>query len=158
GFYYAIRDNLIIAKAAVSSDPVYINELTLALNGFLNNWEASNFATVIYYANDAKNKIINANNTSDPAEKNNLLGSALHSYAEAVAFSYGWLGLDAKLITDSEIEDILELLLVKPGQAPESYRFAQEPALLDNFDQIIDLIQGVYGFSETQVNGFFVNN
>jgi len=154
GFFYAIRDNLIVARAAAEAGPEYQAELNNSLVNFLNLWELSNFATVIFYANTAKNQIQQAGD--DPV----ALGNAMHAYAEAVGFTAGWRGLPAesRIITNEQIDQILTLLLAEDGEDPESYRFLQEPALLDNFDQIIDLIQGIYGFTEEQVGGFYVNN
>ena len=158
GLYYDIEANLITAKAAAAQGNTFATERDAALSDFLLNWEKTNFATVIYYCNDAKGKIVSANNETDPAEKTNLLGNALHSYAEAVAFAYGWLGLSQKQITDAEITEILTLLLATPGQTPESYKFAKDASLLTNFDQAIDKVQDVYGFTESEVSGFFINN
>ena len=58
----------------------------------------------------------------------------------------------------AQIDNILELLLAPAGQTPESYRFLNEVSLLANLDQIIDDIQAIYGFSDSEVTGFFVNN
>lgn len=158
GLYYDIRDNLILAKAAIAAGDNFNNTRDQALSDFKLNWEKSNFATVIYYCNDAREKIVAANNESDSTAKNTLLGNAMHSYAEAVAFAYGWRGINDKLISDSQIDTILERLLVVPGGSVESYRFAKEADLLSRFQDVIDQIQSVYGFTETEVNGFFINN
>ncbi|MFP4503558.1 MAG: hypothetical protein ACLFOZ_02525 [Cyclobacteriaceae bacterium] len=151
GYLYDIEDNLITARAAVTAGPEYDPELSAALSSFLLNWEESNFATVIFYANATKVQIREAGD--DPV----ALGNAMHAYAEAVGFSAGWKELPNKKITDSEIDQILALLLAEEGQNPESYRFLKEPDLLVNFDQIIDLIQDVYGFTDAEVADFYVN-
>lgn len=152
GFLYNIENSLIAAKAAVAAGPEYEFQLQNALGTFLLNWEASNFATVIFYANATKVLIREAGD--DPV----ALGNAMHAYSEAVGFTEGWKGLQGKRITDEQIDQILALLLAEDGQTPESYRFLKEPALLDNMDQIIDIIQDVYGFTEEDVAGFYVNN
>ena len=152
GLFYNIENSLITAKAAVAAGPNYEFEFQNAIGTFLLNWEASNFATVIFYANATKDLIQNAGD--DPV----ALGNAMHAYSEAVGFTEGWKGLSTKRISDQQIDQILELLLAEEGQTPESYRFLKEPALLDNMDQIIDIIQGVYGFTEEDVAGFYVNN
>ena len=151
GYLYDIEDNLITAKAAVTAGPEYDPELSAALSSFLRNWEESNFATVIFYANAAKTQIQNAGD--DPV----ALGNAMHAYGEAVGFTAGWKGLGTKEISDAEIDQILALLLAEEGAAPESYRFLKEPALLDNFDEIIEIIRDVYDFTDEEVAGFYVN-
>lgn len=158
GLYYDIKKNLITAREAIGEGAFYDQVRDAALDAFLLNWEKANFATIIYYCNDAKNKIVNANNESDITARSFLLGDALHSYSEAVGFVYGWLGLSQKEITDAELTELLNLLMVTPNQTPESYRFAKEAGLLTNFDQVIDKIQAIYGFSEVEVSSFFVNN
>ncbi|NJL14031.1 MAG: hypothetical protein HC913_14155 [Microscillaceae bacterium] len=62
------------------------------------------------------------------------------------------------MISDAQIDQVLELLLAEDGQTPESYRFAKEPALLSRFDQIVALLQGIYGFSNEEIESFKINN
>jgi hypothetical protein len=152
GYFYDIENNLITAKAAAAAGADYQQDLQTALDAFLINWEESNFATVIFYANATKTLIQNAGD--DPV----ALGNAMHAYGEAVGFTEGWKGLANKQITDAQIDQILALLLAEEGEDPESYRFLREPELLDNMDQIIELIQGIYGFSDEEVANFYVNN
>ncbi len=158
GFFYDIRDNLITAKAAIEAGSSFNAERDEALASYLLNWEKSNFATVIFYCNATKVQLQDAAALPDGPDKEEALGNALHAYAEGVAFAHGFKGLSQKQITDAQIDDILELLLAPAGQTPESYRFLNEVSLLANLDQIIDDIQAIYGFSETEVTGFFVNN
>ena len=86
------------------------------------------------------------------------LGNALHAYAEGVGFTHGFRGISNKSITDAQIDSILELLLAPAGETPESYRFLNDATLLNNLDQIIDDIQGIYGFTDAEVTSFFVND
>ena len=158
GFFYDIRDNLITAKAAIEAGSDFNQERDDALSNYLSAWEKSNFATVIYYCNSTKVKLQDASSIQDEAEKNAALGSALHSYAEGVAFASGFKGVGQKQITDAQIDSILELLLAPAGQSPESYRFLNEVSLLANLDQVIEDIQDIYGFTDAEVSGFFINN
>ncbi len=158
GFFYDIRTNLITAKAAIEAGSEFNDERDQALADYLQNWEKSNFATVIYYCNASKLQLQEASLLPDGEEKNAALGNALHSYAEGVGFAHGFRGISEKLITDSQIDDILELLLAPAGETPESYRLLNEVTLLANLDQVIDNIQSIYGFTDTEVTGFFVNN
>ncbi|MEM7657264.1 MAG: hypothetical protein AAF399_14110 [Bacteroidota bacterium] len=158
GFFFDIKNALLKAKAAIEAGEEYNTERDEALAAYLEAWEKSNFATVIYYANSAKTKLQDAAGLAEGDEKNDALGSALHSYAEGVAFAAGFRGISQKMITDAQIDDVLELLLAPANETPESYRFLNEATLLANLDQVIDELQAVYGFSDAEVTSFFVNN
>ena len=82
----------------------------------------------------------------------------MHSYSEGVAFAAGFRGISQKMITDAQIDSILDLFLAPSGSTPESHRFLNEATLLARFDSVIDEIQAVYGFTEAEVNGFYTNN
>lgn len=152
GFFYDIRTALLTAKAAIEAGSAYDDVRDQALTDYLAAWEKSNFATVIYYANATKMLLQNA------GDDDGALGNAMHSYAEGVAFAHGFKGLDQKQITDEQIDSILALLLAPEGEAPESYRFLNEVTLLANLDHIIEDVQAIYGFTDEEVNSFFVNN
>lgn len=151
GFLYNIQASLIKAKAAIEGGSAFDTDRDAALADFKLNWEKSNFATVIYYCNSAKTKLQTAATDADR-------GSALHSYAEGVAFAAGWLGIADKKITDDQIKEILTNLLAADGQTPQSYKFLNDASLLSNLDAVITLIKGVYGFSDTEVTGFYTSN
>lgn len=158
GFFYDIRKALLTAKAAIEGGSTFDEERDAALKDYLLAWEKSNFATVIYYANATKVQLQTAASLADGADKDAALGNALHAYAEGVAFAHGFKGLSQKQITDAQIDNILTGLLAPEGQIPQSFRFLNEVTLLVNLDSIIDDIQAIYGFSEAEVTGFFVNN
>lgn len=152
GFFYDIRNALIIAKAAIEGGNVFNTQRDQALEDYLLAWEKSNYATVIYYCNATKVQLQAA---GDDAE---ALGNAMHAYAEGVGFTHGFRGVSRKLITDEQIDNILELLLAPAGQTPESYRFLNDATLLANLDQIISDIQAIYGFTDAEVNSFYEND
>lgn len=151
GLFFDMRDNLLTAQAAIAAGDAFNTQRDQALADFKLNWEKSNFATVIFYCNAAKDQLTAA--TTDEER-----GNAMHAYAEGVAFAAGWRGLSDKQITDDQIDDILELLLAPYDGTPESHKFLNDATLLNNFDQIITIIQGVYDFTDEEVTGFFVNN
>ena len=158
GFFYDIRNSLLTAKAAIEAGPDFNQERDEALADYLLAWEKSNFATVIYYCNATKVQLQEATALSNEAERNNALGNAMHAYAEGVAFAHGFKGLSQKLITDAQIDAVLELLLAPEGQTPQSHRFLNEVSLLANLDQIIEDLQDIYNFTDAEVTSFFVNN
>ena len=158
GFFYDIRKNLITAKAAMESGIVFNNQRDEALDEFLLNWEKSNFATVIYYANAAKNQLTEAFQLAEGEVRDEALGNAMHAYAEGVAFTRGFKGVTNKLITDVQIDNILALLLAPEGEKPQSFRFINEPALLTQLDDVISEIKDVFSFTDEEVTGFFESN
>lgn len=152
GFFYDIRNALITARAAIEAGSTFNTQRDQALEDYLLAWEKSNFATVIYYCNATKVQLQQAGD--DPA----ALGNAMHAYAEGVGFAHGFKGLSNKLITDAQIDSVLELLLAPEGETPESYRFLNDATLLANLDQIIENLQAIYEFTDEEVNTFFVND
>lgn len=152
GFFYDIRNALITAKAAIEAGSAFNNVRDQALADYLLAWEKSNFATVIYYCYATKVQLQNA------GEDEEALGNALHAYAEGVAFAHGFKGLDNKLITDAQIDNILALLLAPEGETPMSYRFLNDASLISNLDQIVEGLQAIYGFSDAEINTFYVND
>lgn len=152
GTFYDIRTALITAKAAIEGGSAFNAERDQALDDYLLAWEKSNFATVIYYCNATKVQLQAA------GDDETALGNALHAYAEGVAFAHGFKGVSNKLITDAQIDAVLELLLAPEGETPESYRFLNDASLIANLDQIVDDLQSIYGFTDAEVNTFFVND
>ena len=158
GFFFDIKDNLITAKAAMEAGPQFDTQRDEALDEFLLNWEKSNFATVIYYCNAAKNQLQSAFQLTDSAEKDAALGNAMHAYAEGVAFAHGFKRLTIKQISDGEIDFILAELKAVEGQNPESHEFLNDISLLQDLEDLITYIQDIYGFSDAEVEGFYENN
>ncbi|WP_299365661.1 hypothetical protein [Winogradskyella sp.] len=158
GFFYDIQNNLITAKAAMEAGSNFDDIRDQALDDYLMNWEMSNFATVIYYCNATKDQLTAAFALADGPDKDAALGNAMHAYAEGVAFAHGFKGLSDKLITDTEIDNILAELLAIEGQNPESHRFLNETDLFSNLDTVIDTIQNIYDFTDAEVTSFYVNN
>lgn len=158
GFFFDIKNALLTAKAAIEAGENFNTERDQALADYLSAWEKSNFATVIYYCNATKTQLQDASALAEGPDKAAALGNAMHAYAEGVAFAAGFRGISQKQITDAQIDDILNLLLAPVGETPESYRFLNEVTLLANLDEIISDIQSIYGFTDAEVSGFYVNN
>ncbi|WP_019039117.1 hypothetical protein [Psychroflexus tropicus] len=158
GFFFDIKSNLITAKAAMEAGDQFVVERDEALDAFLLNWEKSNFATVIFYCNAAKDQLNAAFQLADGEQKDIALGNAMHAYAEGVAFAHGFKRLANTQITDEEIDFILEKLKAVEGQNPESYEFLNDTSLSQNLDETVDYIQNIYGFSDAEVESFYENN
>ena len=152
GLYYDIEKNLITAKAALEAGDLFNGIRDEALDAFLLNWEKTNYATVIFYCNAAKSQL------QEAGGEEGAQGDALHAYAEGVAFASGFRGIPEKMISDAQIESILELLLAPYGETPTSYQFLNDASLLANLDQVIEQIQTIYGFTDEEIASFYVNN
>lgn len=152
GPFYDIQSAVITARAAIEAGPSFDQERDQALEDYLLAWEKSNFATVIFYCNAAKNQLQTAEDDAGAQ------GDAMHAYAEGVGFAHGFKGVGRKQISDAEIDKILDLLQAPDGEAPTSYQFLNDASLLNNLDQIIEDIQNIYGFSDDEVATFFVND
>ncbi len=152
GAFYDIRTALITAKAAIEGGSAFNTERDQALADYLLAWEESNFATVIYYCNATITQLQTA------GDDEGALGNAMHAYAEGVGFAHGFKGLANKQISDAQIDQILTLLKAPEGQVPESYQFLNDATLLEDLQDIIDLVQSIYDFTDAEVTSFFVND
>lgn len=152
GFFYDIRQSLITAKAAIEAGVGFQEERDQALTDYLQAWEKSNFATVIFYCYATKIQLQQAGD--DPV----ALGNAMHAYAEGVGFAHGFKGIDQKIISDAQIDRVLTLLLAPEGVAPESYKFLNDATLLGNLDQVVEELQEIYGFTDEEITSFYVND
>lgn len=157
GYFYDIRNALLTAQAAIAGGRDFDTERDNALDAYLEAWEKSNFATVIYYANATITGLQNAGSQTGD-ERLATLGNALHAYAEGVGFAHGFKGVRTKQITDAQIDTILGLLLAPAGGTPTSFRFINEASLIANLEAVIDEVQSVYGFTDAEVTSFLVNN
>ncbi len=158
GTFYDIRTAVITARASIDAGSDFNTERDQALDAYLLAWEQSNFATVIYYCRATIDLLNEASQLEDGDVKDVVLGNAMHAYAEGVGFAHGFKGLSNKLITDDEIDGILELLLAPEGQTPESHRFLNDASLLSGLQTIIEDIQTIYGFTDAEITSFYVND
>ncbi|MEM6717734.1 MAG: hypothetical protein AAF611_00320 [Bacteroidota bacterium] len=164
GFFYDIQLNLRTAQAAMEAGSTFDTERNAALDEFLMNWEKSNYATVIFYCRATINLLNEASllapgeTNSDGETKEEILGDAMHAYAEGVAFAHGFRGISNKIITDSEIDGILAALLAPAGQTPTSFEFLNVTDYETTLSQVEQNIQAIYGFTNDEVSDFYTNN
>ncbi|NQZ77439.1 MAG: hypothetical protein HRT61_15260 [Ekhidna sp.] len=157
GFFYDIQLALITAKAAMEAGEAYDEVRDEALDAYLDAWERSNYATVIYYCNATRVALAEAA-TLEGTARDDRWADALHAYAEGVGFAHGFKRLSVKQITDTEIDQILGLLLASEGQVPTSYEFLNDATLLENLTTIENQVKSIYGFSDEEAASFYVNN
>ncbi|AKT39421.1 hypothetical protein [Chondromyces crocatus] len=155
GPYFRIKANLIKAQAAVRAGAECNAVRDQAIKDVLLDWERVNAATVIYYMNSAATQL-----TTDNAPETTL-AAGLHGYGEGVAFLHGFrqLPATARLITDAQIDALLELIHAPIGQDPRSYELITDgsstvPALALAIEQLAT----IYSFSAQDVEAFKVNH
>lgn len=154
GPYFRIKASFIKAQAAIAKGPDCAAERDAAVAAILAEWERTNFATVIYYLNDAAVKL-----TKEPPTDADL-SNGLHGYGEAVAFVHGFRGLpaDKRTITDAQIDEILTLLGAPHDAAATSYKLVTDGAAeVPKLQQAITKIATIHGFAAADVETFKTN-
>ena len=153
GLYTRMRQTFIELQASALDDRYPVDQEE-ALNTLQTTWEQANAATIINYCHATISGLSNTNPTESQ------IGNALHAYSEAVGFLHGWRTLpdDYRLITDAEIDQLLVLLNAPHDAEPTSYRFATDPVNeLPKLTEVIETLQGIYGFTEQQIEDFRMN-
>jgi hypothetical protein len=148
GPYQRIRGALIKAKAYVEAGERCKAERDAALQIVLHEWEKSNYATVIYDLNDITARLIAT--TSDYAP-------LLHEFGEAVGLISGFktIAPDKRIITDAQIDSLLQRVLAPDGGPVEAYKLKANPVdVVSRFGQAITDIKGIYSFSDAEVEAF----
>lgn len=152
GFYTNIQSNFIKLQAALKAGGAFNSERDEAINAIFDNWEQANAATTINYLHGVIARL-SATNLDEPT-----VSSALHSYGEAVGFLHGFKTVERKKITDAQIDEVLTLMNVPPGQTPTTLNILSSPATeLLKLQQAIVKLQGIYGFTNQQIEDFKKN-
>jgi hypothetical protein len=152
GPYQRIRSALIKAKAAVTGGPACADVVVATLKIFLSEWEKSNYATVIFDLNDV---IVRLGQTPLDGP------SALHSFGEAVGLISGFKQLPqtSRIITDAQIDGLLQKVSAPDGAPSQAYNLVQHPvSSVASLQQAIALVQGIYQFSDADVEAFKKDN
>lgn len=151
GYYSQIQKALITFQAACAAGPDYLEEQEEAAARFCLLWEKINFATVVNYCH-AVNGFMSQTNPTDSDK-----AKALHALSECIGFTHGWKNLPqpTRQITDSDIDQILELLNAPANGVPSCWKFTTEPITeLPKLNQIIALVQAKYGFTNQEIEDF----
>lgn len=155
GPYFRIKADFIRAKAAVAKGSACDAARDEALSRIMLEWERVMGATVIYYLNDASLKLTKENPTDSD------LAGGLHGYGETMAFIHGFRGLpaDARVITDAQIDALLESIGAPHDADATSYLLVTDPATeVPKLLAAADEIAKIYGFSAQEVELFKVNH
>ncbi|MCU0673617.1 MAG: DUF4856 domain-containing protein [Myxococcota bacterium] len=154
GLYRLIQGHFLAARGAAEVGEACNAVRDAAATNILREWERILFATVIYYANAARDQL------GGLAPTDMQLSAALHGIGEAVGFVHGFRTLDnpERIITDAQIDELLTLLNSEPGEPVNVYRFVTDPGgELPKLQTVIDRIAEIYGFTDSQVTSFYTN-
>jgi hypothetical protein len=154
GVYLGFKSDAIKARAAIQAGGPCVGQRDEALRSLRISWERALLATAVYYFNDASKKIgAAAPTTADMA-------AGLHSYGEAVGFIHGFRSLppESRIITDSQIDDLLTLVGAPATGSATSYRLVTDSAAeLPKLALAINRIATIYGFTPQQIEDFKTN-
>lgn len=157
GFYSKIKLALLTAKAATLAGSNYNTQRDEAIKSYFQNWERSMAATTINYCISASKLLSLTAPTDDEKSR------ALHAIGEGIGFIYGFKTINNpyRIITDDQIDEIMDLFLFPNNGNIEIYKFVTEsftnlPKLGDNTG-VIKKLQDIYGFSNSQIADFEKN-
>lgn len=154
GLYSQMKAAFLKLQAATNAGTEYQTEKEEAISEVKLLWEKANAATIINYCHSAISKLSATNPSPDD------MGSALHSYSEAVGFLHGWRTVPQadKRISDAQIDQLLVLLNAPQNAVPTSYKFATDPVNeLPKITQVIDQLKSLYEFSTQDIEDFKKN-
>ena len=151
GFYSQMKAQFIKLQAALKAGEKYNKDRDEALAALKLTWEKVNAATIINYCHAVVTTLSATTTTNDQK------AAALHAYGECVGFTHGWKTIPQKhkKITETQIEEVLTLLNAPYNGTPTSYKFVTDAVNeLPKLTQIITKLQGIYGFSDAEVESF----
>ncbi len=150
GFYNQFKNNFIKLQAAVKAGNNAARDE--AVNAIADILEKANAATIINYCHTSISNLSLTELTE--AQK----GATLHAIAECHGFALGWKTLNGKKITDAQIDEIMNLLNapVTGGGKPVVF-LTDRVNQIGKLQTVITTLQGIYGFSASQVEDFKKN-
>jgi hypothetical protein len=152
GFYSQMKFNFIKLQAAVKSGSQYNRERDEAIAAIKDILERANAATIINYCHTSISLL--SQTTVTDAQR----ATALHAIGECHGFAWGWKTIVSKRITDSQIDEIMELLNAPVGGGGRPVLFLTDRVnQINKLQQIITKVQAIYGFTNAQVEDFRSN-
>lgn len=154
GYYTTLQTNFIKLQAAVKAGNNYKKDQQDAVKAIKETWEKVNAATTINYCHS----VISTLSATSPTDAQKA--SALHAYGECVGFTHGWRTIpqEHKIITDTQLDEILTLLNAPADGTPTSYKFVTDAVNeLPKLQQVITKLKGIYGFTDADIEDFKKN-
>jgi hypothetical protein len=154
GFYTKMTDAFVKLQAALVAGADYQQEQNEAIAVIEENWEKANAATMINYCHAVVSKL----SATSPTDAD--IASSLHSLGECIGFIHGWRTIsdNHKIITDSQIDEVLTLLNAPHNSTATVYKFATErESELTKVQQVISKLKGIYGFTDQDIEDFKKN-
>ncbi len=152
GFYTNIQGALIKLQAAVTAGSSYKTEQDEAIQSVFENWEKGSAATAINYFYSVLGKLSSTN--LDEA----AISSAMHSFSEILGFLEGFRTVNGKIITDTQIDEILTLLNMPVGETPTTLNIISQPAQeLPKLLEAMSRLQSIYQFTDAEMEDFKKN-
>jgi hypothetical protein len=154
GIYTKFKNAAILAQAQIAAGSSYASEVQNSLTTMRQSWEKASAATAINYCHSTVSAL-SATNPTDAA-----IASGLHAYAEGLGFIHGWKSISQqyRIITDTQIDEILVLLNAPYNQDPNSFLFVTDAAnQLPKIQEVISRLKAIYGFSTSEIEDFKKN-
>lgn len=152
GLYTSIKANFIKLQAALKAGDAYKLEKEEALKNLFENWEKGSAATAINYMFAVLSKL------SSTSLEEASIGSALHSYSEAIGFLHGMKTIEGKIITDAQLDEILMLLNAPATGNPTTLNYLSNPVQeLAKMQQALEKLQQIYRFTSEEMKDFEKN-
>lgn len=151
GMYSQIKREFIKLQAAVKAGVDYNKDRDDALKAIRLLWEKINAATVINYCHSPISRL----SATSPTDQDKA--AALHAIGEGIGFMEGFKTINPayRKITDAQINEILTLFNAPVGENASVYQFALNPLThLPKLQQAIAKLQGIYGFSNHEIEDF----
>lgn len=154
GLYTRVKKSFLKLQAAVKGGSQYDSEKNQAIADLKSNIEKALMATAANYCHGATAKL------SATTQDSSTIAAALHDLGEAIGFIHGLKAVypSNRIITDVQIDQLLNYLNFPPDGTPSTYLFVQQgPTQLTKIGDALSLIQSIYGFSSTEMEEFKVN-
>ncbi len=154
GLYSQFKNSAISLRVAIAAGSEYLDERNKALKDLQMAWEKANAATIINYCHAAISKF----SMTNPSDADKAAG--LHSYSEGLGFMHGWRTVpqEFKMITDAQIDEILNLMNAPSGEVATSYTFVTDAVnQLPKLQTVISKLQTIYSFSNQDIEDFKKN-
>lgn len=154
GIYSKFKRSAIALRQYIAAGENYTAERDAALKDVKKYWELASAATVVNYLHSAIAKFVLSNPT------NADYASGLHAYSEGVGFIWGWktIAQSNKIITDAQIDEILNLMNAPANGTPSTYTFITDPVnQVPKLSAAIDRLQDIYGFTNQEIEDFKKN-